>query len=79
MIPAVRTRAKTTTAAGLPTVDMITKRMFRWLTDPSSPARTRTRTIVALATRGVAGSRQVQRGVGRPLLGFAVKPRNTNF
>src|SRR5437868_2747654 len=31
------------------------------LTDPSSRARTRTRRIVALATRRVAGSRQVQR------------------
>jgi len=39
------------------------------LTDPSSPARTRTRTIVTLAIRRVAGSRPVQRGVGRHLYG----------
>ena len=34
------------------------------LTDPSSPAWTRTRTRIALATRRVAGPRRVQRGVG---------------
>jgi len=37
------------------------------LTDPSSPAWTRTRTIVALATRRVAGPRPVQRGVRQRL------------